>query len=444
MQSGTEAEINQILAGAELWVRLDRAVTRDDGTAAAALQGSPGMSADPGGPDTDGQPRGPLVMVAGWEDGHSPCSSYVAADGGADCRDCAVGLVDSVLRSRRAAIDRCPFGIRLLGFPAPAGAADSAAVLRLGTSDPSDSDLPAGESVLRAARHLRRPGGLTAWQAEQRARGAERRRTAAAALAQMIATTEEFHRLYTTADRDRASSEQAATRLDSLARETLRESDESRTRIAHALHDTAAQSMVSAHRFLEAARASLTGPRPEAAPRHLDAAQERLLTAIREVRVVLNAIVPPGLEELGLANALEIYVRDEVPDQIAVEISGELPRAEGWLEAGLFAMTVEAINNAVLHAGASRIRIGLRATRGRGIITVTDDGVGFDPAAAHRQTQESMGLIGMTRRASWLGGRVDVMSRPGAGATIRISAPLVEAEAAGETEVTTPRGREMA
>ena len=434
MQPGTEAEINRILAGAELWVRLDRTGVQD--TVAAA---SPGAL---GGVERDPVQEGPVVLVAGWEDAHAACAPFVANDGGLDCRGCAVGLVSAVLRSHRASVDRCRFGIQMLGFPAPAGSRDSAAVLRLGTAEAGDPERPTGEAVLRAARRMRRPAGLAAWQAEQRARGAERRRTAAAALAQMIATTEEFHRLYTTADRDRASSEQAATRLDSLARETLRELDEARIQIVYALHDTAAQSMVSAHRFLEAARTSLTGPRPEAAPRHLDAAQERLLTAIREVRVVLNTLVPPGLEELGLANALEIYLRDSVPSTIATEITGELPRTEGWLEAGLFAMAVEAIGNAVQHAEATRIRIGLRASRGRGIITVTDDGVGFEPAAAQRRTGEGMGLIGMTRRASWLGGRVDVMSRPGSGTTIRISASLVEADDTDDTDDTTATGRE--
>jgi signal transduction histidine kinase len=258
----------------------------------------------------------------------------------------------------------------------------------------------------------------------------------------MIATTEEFHRLYTTADRDRATADQAATRLDTLARQTLRESDQARIQAAHTLHDTAAQSLVSAHRFMEAARASLAGPRPEAAPQHLDAAQERLLAAIREVRIVLNRLVPPGLEELGIANALRIHVRDNVPETIGTEVVGELPRAEGWLEAGLFAMAVEAIGNAVQHSEARCIRIDLRASRGRGIISVTDDGIGFDPAAARRRTQEGMGLIGMTRRAIWLGGRVDVTSRPGGGTTIRISAPLDEPGGAAESDVTATRGRE--
>jgi signal transduction histidine kinase len=432
MQQGTEAEISRILSGAELWMRLDRAApTEPDATGAAMDAAAPAPT-----------PDGPLVMIAGWEDGFPACAPFVAGDGGEDCRGCPVGLVATVLRSRRAMVDRCPSGIRLLAFPAPASSPDSAAVLRLDHDLGDGTAVPEGAAILGAARRLRRRSGLAAWQAEQRARGAERRRTAAAALAQMIATTEEFHRLYTTADRDRASSEQAASRLDTLARETLRDSDRARTDIAHALHDTAAQSMVSAHRFMEAARASFDGPRPEAAPRHLDAAQDRLLTAIREVRAVLNTIVPPGLEELGIANALRIYVRDNVPPPMEAEVAGELPRAESWLEAGLFAMTVEAIGNAVQHAEASTIRIDLRASRGRGIISVTDDGIGFDPAAARRRTREGMGLIGMTRRASWLGGRVDVTSRQGVGTTIRINVPLDEPEGAVETEASAARGRD--
>jgi signal transduction histidine kinase len=200
--------------------------------------------------------------------------------------------------------------------------------------------------------------------------------------------------------------------------------------------------MVSAHRFLEAARASLAGPRPDAAPGHLDAAQERLLAAIREVRGVLNMLVPPGLEELGIANALRIHVRDNVDDAIETEITGELPRAENWLEANLFAMASEAVMNAARHAGPARIQIDLRMSRGRGIISVTDDGAGFDPAVARRRTQEGMGLMGMTRRASWLGGRVDVTSQPGGGTTIRIQVPLEAPSAPGEGDLTATGGRE--
>ena len=376
-------------------------------------------------------PDDPL-LVAGWEDLWPDCSERAATDGAEACRRCASGPVRDVLRTGRPARGTCPAGTRLLAFPAPAHAMTTVAVLRLGRNRASSG--ANGHAVLAAARVLRDPDRLMQWQAEQRARGAERRRSAVAALEHVVATTEEFHRLYTTADRDRATTEQNASNLDSLAHETLRESEAVRTQVAHNLHDTAAQSMVSAHRFLEAARASLAGPDPHAADRHLDAAGERLLAAIREVRTVLNSLVPPGLEELGLANALRIYTRDSVPATIQVEISGDLPRAEGWLEAGLFAMIIGAVDNSVAHARPALVEIAMRTDARTGIITVRDDGVGFDPVQVRRRTGTGMGLLQMARRASWLGGRLDVTSRPSEGTTVRMTVPLGDPPAAGVAE----------
>ncbi len=367
---------------------------------------------------------GDPLLVAGWEDVWPDCADRAATDGVEACCRCASGPVRDVLRTGMPAQGTCPNGTRLLAFPAPAGSRETVALLRLGRQGASDA--PVSGAVLAAARSLRNGESLTRWQAEQRARGAERRRTAVAALERVVATTEEFHRLYTTADRDRASTAQDASNLDSLARETLRESEDARTEIAHTLHDTAAQSMVSAHRFLEAARASLASPDPSAADRHLAAAGERLLAAIREIRSVLNSLVPPGLEELGLANALRIFVRDAVPPSIAVEISGDVPRAENWLEAGIFAMAASAIDNAVVHARPSLIEVALQADGYTGIITVRDDGVGFDPGLVRRPTGTGRGLLHMARRASWLGGRLDVASRLGEGTTVRMTVPLGE------------------
>ena len=107
----------------------------------------------------------------------------------------------------------------------------------------------------------------------------ERAETATAALAQMIATTEEFQR--------------RALSAEALARATRGEARLADERVAHALHDTVAQSLVSAHRFLEAARASIAGDRDEAATQLLDAAQAAVLEAIRELRKVIDGLAPP-------------------------------------------------------------------------------------------------------------------------------------------------------
>ncbi|MFN8629880.1 MAG: histidine kinase [Chloroflexota bacterium] len=167
----------------------------------------------------------------------------------------------------------------------------------------------------------------------------------------MIATTEEFHPyLYTAADQDRASVEKLHDAPGhARPRDAARVGGVARCRGPRAARHRRPVRGGGAL-VLEAARASINGPRPEQAAKMLDEAQDRMLTTIKEIRAVLNNLVPPGLEELGLTKALQRYVEEFVPDAITGEVSGELPRAAYWLEA-IFAMTAEAISNAVSMGG---------------------------------------------------------------------------------------------
>jgi len=64
-------------------------------------------------------------------------------------------------------------------------------------------------------------------------------------------------------------------------------------------------------------------------------------------------------------------------------------------------------------------------TRGRAIVTVQDDGLGFDPAAAERRrARGGLGLLGISRQARWLGGSSSIRSQPGSGTLVRISIPI--------------------
>jgi signal transduction histidine kinase len=392
-----------------------------------------------------GDPSTPARFLSGWEDGDSFCAAVCSTDLGLlFCRTCPTEVANRSLRDHRASSGRCPAGVRLLAFPAPAGSSDQVAVLRVAPPTVRSAasiadrvrvapralrraareDAPAdGRSSLRAARILRDPAGNRDWQIEQRARGADRHRAAAQALAQMIATNEEFHQLYRASRRQRSELDRNRRLLDRLARSTLRAQDEERARLAHEIHDTAAQSMVSAFRFLDAARAaSGTGGR-DPDPR-LVSASERLQAAIGEVRAVLARLLPTGLEELGLAEALRTRIRSVSEDGIEAEVSGDLPRLEPWVEQALYGMASEALSNAVRYGGPSTIRIGLGAVRGRAVLSIADDGVGFDPTRVTRTERGGLGLIGMARQASWLGGSARVVSRPGGGTRVRISIPL--------------------
>jgi signal transduction histidine kinase len=415
-----------------------------------------------------GEASAPARFLAGWEDGATFCAAVCSTDLGlAFCRACPTEVANRSLRDRRAASGRCPAGVRLLAFPAPAGSADRVAVLRVAPppirtavaiaaqvrvppralrraaaqTEPED-----GRASLAAARVLRDPARNRTWQIEQRARGADRRRAAAQALAQMIATSEELHELYRASQRQRVQLERNRRLVDRLARTTLRAQDEERSRIAHEIHDTAAQSMVSAFRFLDAARAASGAGGQPPDPRLVNAS-ERLLTAIREVRAVLARLLPPGLDELGLAEALRARIQAVGGGGLTGEVYGDLPRLEAWVEQSLYGMASEALSNAERHGRATNVRIDLRIVRGRAVLAVYDNGRGFDPSTVARSERGGLGLVGMARQASWLGGSARVLSRKGEGTKVRISIPLarhLRAPANGTSEASTAAADKLA
>jgi signal transduction histidine kinase len=428
------------LAGAELWARVD--------DAGEWLGGATRRS----DVTLDGTPPNPapyaVALISGWEDGEPFCATICSTDVGLKfCRRCPEELAARVLATGRPARGRCRAGGRLLGFPAPRGSRTFAAILRVAAPRPREAAAVAdktrvapaalrraarqappadGRAALAAARTLRDPMRLFEWQIQQRTRGSDRRRTATAALAQMVATSEEFYELYRDSERQRHELGRNQRRLDRLARQTLHASDLERARIAHQIHDTAAQSMVSAFRFLDAARAYVAAHPGESVDGYLESASDRLVTAIKEVRAVLADLVPPGLEELGLAQAIQHRMESLAAESgIEMSIDGRLPRLDDWVEQALYGMSIEALTNAVRHSHAATIRTELKVNRGRAVITVHDDGHGFDPAAAERRRAGGgLGLLGIARQARWLGGAASIRSRVGAGTLVRISIPI--------------------
>ncbi|MGZ6314827.1 MAG: ATP-binding protein [Candidatus Limnocylindrales bacterium] len=420
-----ERSLARHLGGAELWARVE------------------GASPDAAHPELPA-----VAFVSGWEDGEPFCATVCSTDVGVEfCRGCSEVLAARVMATGRAAHDRCRAGGLLLGFPAPRGSRGTAAILRVGPPKPREAAAvadrirvapealrraarqtppPNARAALAAARVLRDPARLLEWQIQQRLRGSEWRRTATAALAQIVATAEEFYELYRDSQRQRHELERNQRRLDRLARQILRASEHERARIAHQIHDTAAQSMVSAFRFLDAAR-ELNKQNPgESVETYLESASDRLVVAIKEVRAVLADLVPPGIEELGLAHAIRSRMTALAAESgMEMALEGDLPRLDDWVEQGLYGMTVEALTNAVRHSQAHSVHADLKVTRGRAIVTVEDDGLGFDPAAAeHRRARGGLGLLGISRQARWLGGSSSIRSQPGSGTVVRISIPI--------------------
>ena len=147
---------------------------------------------------------------------------------------------------------------------------------------------------------------------------------------------------------------------------------------------------------------------------------------VGELRQIARGLRPPALDDLGLAAALrkltsDFQARTGVGASFRVEGEGR-PAADA--ELGLFRIAQEALNNVGRHAAAERVSVRLRLAAAEARLTIVDDGAGF---TVGRAPEASLGLAGMRERAALLGGRLDVSSAPGKGATVRATIPLAEA-----------------
>jgi signal transduction histidine kinase len=193
--------------------------------------------------------------------------------------------------------------------------------------------------------------------------------------------------------------------------------DEERRRLERNIHDGAQQQLVALTvklRLLE----QLTARDPEKAREMAEQIQLDATSALDDLRDLARGIYPPLLADKGLPAALDAQARKS-PVPVSVECE-DLGRFSQDVEAAIYFSCLEALQNVAKYANASRVTISLARSDGHLVFAVADDGVGFDPAAAHRGT----GLQGIADRMDALRGRLEVESAPGAGTTLSGSLPV--------------------
>ncbi|MDQ3849052.1 MAG: GAF domain-containing sensor histidine kinase [Actinomycetota bacterium] len=194
---------------------------------------------------------------------------------------------------------------------------------------------------------------------------------------------------------------------------------EERNRLARELHDSVTQKLFAVSLAAEAGAALLQRD-PDQASAQLERVRELAGEAMEELRSVIVELRPPALDR-GLAAALSTHVevlRRVHRRDIALHVDGDGVGARA-IDGNAFRIAQEAVHNALRHAHAEHIDVGLRTAHGGLVLTVADDGVGFDPAAPSVRGRR-LGLTSMAERAQALGGTLTVDSRPGAGTTVRL------------------------
>ncbi len=200
-----------------------------------------------------------------------------------------------------------------------------------------------------------------------------------------------------------------------------------RNRLARELHDTLAHSLSAVTVQLEAIR-SLWSIKPDVARSILEQADETARRGLTEARGALQALRASPLRELGLVLALRelaelaaersgAALHLHLPEQVA----DSLPQN---VEQGVYRIAQEMLENIVRHAEARSIRFSLDQDATGLVLVVEDDGRGIQDAALHAaDTGNRLGIQGMQERASLIGGRLAITSRPGEGTHVSLTIP---------------------
>jgi PAS domain S-box-containing protein len=150
-----------------------------------------------------------------------------------------------------------------------------------------------------------------------------------------------------------------------------------------------------------------------------------LTEMIQSIRRISTQLRPSILDDLGLLEALRWLARDfqsRTGIRIVLECPEETLKPEPAITTGLFRIFQETLTNIARHAEATDVSARLYVEDEHLILTIMDNGKGFDPVAAKKK--KTLGLLGMKERTLMMKGTYEIDSQPGKGTSLRFIVPL--------------------
>jgi PAS domain S-box-containing protein len=236
------------------------------------------------------------------------------------------------------------------------------------------------------------------------------------------------HPMFTFYIRDITQRKHAEAEMRSLPQRIIKAQEAERSRIAQELHDGINQLVASVKMRLRKVESALPDLKP-AAREILRRCDSLLVKVLEENRRIAHNLRPIELDNLGLAAACASFCQDVQARsdlRIQCRLIPATRRLPSAIELHLFRIVQEAINNIVKHAKAAVVKVELRTRSGSVILKIQDDGQGFDPKATKpaNKTLGGLGLTNIRQRALSMEGTCEIVSRPGSGTTITVTAPL--------------------
>lgn len=214
-----------------------------------------------------------------------------------------------------------------------------------------------------------------------------------------------------------------AARLQIVSRQLLDVQENERRGLARDLHDSVGQELTALSLNLAFIRDEVAAAGLAGLDTRLRDSLSLIETTSRHLRDIMVELRPPGLDELGLLAALKEHaarVAHRSGLQLQIDGGEPTPRLSGTLAIALFRIAQEAMNNVVKHAGATRLSIALLSDGTAQLLSIADDGCGFDPAYRRPAGSDGMGMTTMRERAEAVGATLRVDSRPGMGTRVEV------------------------
>ena len=215
----------------------------------------------------------------------------------------------------------------------------------------------------------------------------------------------------------------AQLQRERLLRHAIQASEAERRRIASDLHDGVVQELTGVSLSLAAASRSESSDASK-----MGEASSSIRSSIKSLRSLLVEIYPPNLHEEGLEFALGDLLGGVSNRGISVKLDVDLGKTELSADTvGLmYRSAQEALRNVVSHSGATRVRLVAKVSGNVARIVVDDDGRGFTPEQI--ETTNSDGHFGLRALAGLVtesGGKMSVLSAPGAGTRVEVKLPVL-------------------
>lgn len=200
-----------------------------------------------------------------------------------------------------------------------------------------------------------------------------------------------------------------------------------RNRIARDLHDHLGQKMTALRLRIETLQDE-DGSAP-GLKGSLEEVQKAAARIDRDISFLSWELRPTELEDLGLEDALASFIREwsaqyGIEAEFHADLSGKGLALSKDLETNIYRIVQEGLNNIVKHADASRTCVMLQERGDEILLTIEDDGCGFEDDEDRGTGRKGLGLTGMHERTALHQGSFEVESLPGSGTTLLARIPV--------------------